>query len=59
MKKQDIPIALAGPVLFDLLGVDVKVTGLCEETGKMLSRGGSSVGQALVIAVIGLVRTGH
>lgn len=57
--SESAPVALAAAVLLDLLGIDVGVTILGEEAWEMHDRHGSTFGNALVITVVGLVRSRH
>lgn len=57
--KDGLPIALAVSVLLGLGTVSVGVAALGEVARQMLFRFGSSVGEALMIAVVVLVGAGH
>ncbi len=54
-----IPVALASTVFLDLFGIDVGIATLGKVTGQVLDRESSAVGEALVVAVVGLVGAGH
>ena len=54
-----VPVALAATVLLDLLGVGIGIAMLGEEARKILCGRGGTVGEALVVAVIGLVGASH
>lgn len=53
------PVALTTAVLLDLLGVNIGVAVLGEEARLMLNGDGSALGDAFVVAVVGLVGTSH
>jgi len=53
------PVTLASAVLFDLFGIDIGVATLGKVTGQMLDRESGAFGDALVVAVVGLVRASH
>lgn len=53
------PISSATAVLLDLLGVDVGVTALGKEAWKVLRRVSSTLSEALVVTVVGLVGASH
>jgi len=53
------PVTLATTVLLDLLGVDIGIAVLGEEARKVVDRRGGAFSDALVVAVVGLVRSGH
>jgi hypothetical protein len=55
----DIPVALASPVLLDLLGLLVRVAVLGEEARQVLLGGSGAVGEAGVVLLVELVRAGH
>ena len=54
-----LPVALAAPVLLDLLRVNIGVAMLGEEARKMLSGCSGALSKPLVVTIIGLVRTSH
>lgn len=53
------PVTLASAALLHLLWVDALVAMLGKVAREMLRRGGSAFGQADVVTVVGLVRSGH
>jgi len=57
--SESSPVALAPTVLLDLLGIDVGIAALGKETRKILDGESSALGNALVITIVGFVRTSH
>lgn len=59
VKRNDVPIAFAAALLLGVLRVLAGVAGFGEVAREVLLRSGGTVGEALVVAVVGLVRAGH
>jgi len=57
--SESSPVALAPTVLLDLLGIDVGIAALGKETRKILDGESSALGNALMITIVGFVRTSH
>lgn len=57
--EEDIPVASTRAVLLDLLGINICETMLGKVTRKMLGRSGGAFSEALVVTIVGLVRSSH
>ena len=59
MERMVLPIALPTTLLLGVLRVLTSVSGLGEVAWEVLFRGRGAVGEALVVAVVGLVAASH